>query len=90
LTNHQGEAPFAEALLRTLGYRTRIKRVSDDVYYDAAKGPLAPGPPRPRDGRPRAGVPLVTLKELDIVSRRVGNYRYNPQLAVLLDRLWIK
>ncbi len=35
-------------------------------------------------------VPLFTLKELDIVSRRVGNYQYNPQWGVLIDQLWVR
>ena len=35
-------------------------------------------------------VPLVTLKQVDIVSRRVGNYQYHPQWGVLLDQLWVK
>jgi hypothetical protein len=35
-------------------------------------------------------VPLVTLKQVDIVSRRVGNYQYNPQWGVLFDQLWVK
>jgi YVTN family beta-propeller protein len=35
-------------------------------------------------------VPLVTLKEVDIVSRRVGNYQYNPQWGVLIDQLWVR
>ena len=25
-----------------------------------------------------------------LVSRRVGNYQYNPQWGVLLDQLWVK
>jgi peptide/nickel transport system substrate-binding protein len=152
--NHEGEAPFVARLFRSLGYRTRIKRASSDVYYDPAKGPLNP---RLRaqaglfswfadypaasnyivtffachtfsnwselcDRRIEAQirralalqttdpylanqlwaridhelvdlapvVPLVTLKQVDIVSRRVGNYQYNPQWGVLLDQLWVK
>jgi YVTN family beta-propeller protein len=37
-----------------------------------------------------ATVPLFTLKEVDIVSRRVGNYQYNPQWGVLSDQLWVR
>jgi hypothetical protein len=40
--NHRGEAQFAATLIRSLGYRTRIKRVSNDVYYNPATGPLDP------------------------------------------------
>jgi peptide/nickel transport system substrate-binding protein len=35
-------------------------------------------------------VPLFTLKQIDIVSRRVGNYRYHPQWGVLIDQLWVR
>lgn len=152
--NHQGEAPFAATLLRSLGYRARIKRVSNDVYYNPAKGPLNPR------RRAQAGlfswfadypaasnyfgtffscrapsnwsqfcdrgieaeiqralklqsndpylanrlwaridreivdeapvVPLFTLKQVDIVSRRVGNYQFHPQWGVLFGQLWVR
>jgi hypothetical protein len=35
-------------------------------------------------------VPLFTLKNVDIVSQRVGNYQYNPQWHVLVDQLWVR
>jgi peptide/nickel transport system substrate-binding protein len=35
-------------------------------------------------------VNLVTPSVTDFVSRRVGNYQYNPQLGVLLDQLWVR
>jgi ABC-type oligopeptide transport system substrate-binding subunit len=35
-------------------------------------------------------VDLATPSQTDLVSRRVGNYLYNPQLGVLLDQLWVK
>lgn len=37
--------------------------------------------------------PMVFLENergLDFVSRRVGNYQYNPQWHVLLDQLWVR
>jgi peptide/nickel transport system substrate-binding protein len=34
--------------------------------------------------------PLYTLRAVDIVSRRVGNYQYNPQWGVLVDQLWVR
>lgn len=34
-------------------------------------------------------VPLVTPSITDFVSRRVGDYQYNPQLGVLIDQLWV-
>jgi len=151
--NHQGEAPFAAALLRSLGYHARIKRVSNDVYYNPATGPLDPGrhvqaglfswfadyPAASNyfgtffscrapsnwsefcdrgieaEFRRALGlqttdpylanrlwaridreivdqapvVPLFTLKQIDIVSRRVGNYQFHPQWGVLLGQLWV-
>jgi hypothetical protein len=33
------------------------------------------------------GLGLVTPSQTDLVSNRVGNYEYNPQLGVLLDQL---
>jgi peptide/nickel transport system substrate-binding protein len=37
-------------------------------------------------------VPLFTLKSVDLVSRRVGNYQYSLQWGggVLLDQLWVR
>ena len=34
-------------------------------------------------------VPLYALREADFVSRRVGNYVFNPQFGVLLDQMWV-
>jgi YVTN family beta-propeller protein len=35
-------------------------------------------------------VPLLTFKEIDVVSPRVGNYQYNPQWGVLSDQIWVR
>jgi peptide/nickel transport system substrate-binding protein len=35
-------------------------------------------------------VPLYTLRSVDFVSRRVGDYVYNPEYGVLLDQLWVR
>ena len=35
-------------------------------------------------------LPLANPKQVDVVSRRVGNYQYNPQWGVLLDQLWVR
>jgi len=151
---HQGEAPFAATLLRSLGYHARVKQVSDDVYYNPATGPLDPGR-QVQTGLfswfadyPAASnyfgtffscrapsnwsefcdrgieaeiqhalglqttdpylanrlwaridrqivdqapvVPLFTLKAVDIVSRRVGNYQFHPQWGALLGQLWVR
>jgi peptide/nickel transport system substrate-binding protein len=35
-------------------------------------------------------VPLYILYEADLVSKRVGNYQYNPQWGTLLSQLWVR
>lgn len=35
-------------------------------------------------------VPLVNLKSVDIVSKRVGNYQNSPSTGVLIDQLWVR
>jgi ABC-type transport system substrate-binding protein len=35
-------------------------------------------------------VQFVTPSITDLVSHRVGNYQYNPQLGVLIDQLWVR
>jgi peptide/nickel transport system substrate-binding protein len=35
-------------------------------------------------------VAVNNLNVTDFVSRRVGNYQYNPQWAALLDQIWVK
>jgi YVTN family beta-propeller protein len=152
--NHRGEASFAAALLRSVGYRARIKRVRGDAYYNSVTGPLNPRL-RAQSGLfswfadyPAASnyfgtffscrspsnwsefcdrgieaeiqralrlqssdpylanrlwaridreivdeapvVPLFTLKRIDIVSRRVGNYQFHPQWGVLVGQLWVR
>ena len=37
-----------------------------------------------------AMVPLLNPKQVDFISRRVGDYQYNPQWGVLLDQLWVR
>jgi peptide/nickel transport system substrate-binding protein len=37
-----------------------------------------------------AALPLDTPKQVDVISRRVGDYQYNPQWGVLLDQLWVR
>jgi len=151
---HRGEARSATALFRSLGYRTRIKRVSDKSYYDNPKtSPLnpssrvqaglfawtadlpaasnylallfscrAPNFPHFCDRRIDAQIdralalqrtdpylasrlwgridravvdqapvaPLYTLKKVDLVSRRVGNFQNHPQWGVLFGQLWVR
>ena len=35
-------------------------------------------------------VPLVNPTQVDFLSRRVGNYQFNPQWHMLLDQLWVR
>jgi peptide/nickel transport system substrate-binding protein len=35
-------------------------------------------------------VPAYNRRNVDVVSKRVGNYQFNPQWGVLLDQLWVK
>ena len=35
-------------------------------------------------------VPLYTQRSVDFVSKRVGDYVYNPEYGVLLDQLWVR
>ena len=37
-----------------------------------------------------AAVPLLNPKQIDLVSRRVGNHQYHTQWGVLLDQLWVR
>jgi peptide/nickel transport system substrate-binding protein len=37
-----------------------------------------------------AWLPLVTPTNTDLVSKRVGNYRYQPLWGPLLDQLWVR
>ena len=35
-------------------------------------------------------LPTVVPNEVDLISRRVGDYQYNPVWGVLLDQLWLR
>ena len=35
-------------------------------------------------------VPLFTPSHATLVSKRVGNYQYNPEWGLLLDQLWVR
>jgi peptide/nickel transport system substrate-binding protein len=35
-------------------------------------------------------LPLFNPKRTDVVSRRVGNYRWSPQLHLMPSRLWVR
>ncbi len=35
-------------------------------------------------------VPTHTSKGLSFVSKRIGNYQYNPEWGVLVDQFWVR
>jgi peptide/nickel transport system substrate-binding protein len=35
-------------------------------------------------------VPTITPRNVDLVSKRVGNYQHHPLFGVLLDQLWVR
>ena len=35
-------------------------------------------------------VPAYTPRNVDLVSKRVGNYQHHPLFGVLLDQLWVR
>ena len=37
-----------------------------------------------------AWVPLVVTKDVNFLSKRVGNYQYSPQNGMLIDQLWVR
>ena len=37
-----------------------------------------------------AWVDLYNPKQIDFLSKRVGNYQWNPQWYILIDQMWLK
>ena len=35
-------------------------------------------------------VPLMFSKNVNFLSKRVGNYQYSPQMGILIDQLWVR
>lgn len=35
-------------------------------------------------------VPTHNRRNVDFVSKRIGNYQYNPQWGLLLEQAWVK
>jgi hypothetical protein len=35
-------------------------------------------------------VPTVNLREVDLVSNRLGNYQFNPVWGFLIDQSWVR
>ena len=59
---------------------TDLVEGGDHVWQEVEKSLLAQAPT----------VPAYNRSNVDFVSKRVGNYQYNPQWGVLLDQLWVK
>jgi peptide/nickel transport system substrate-binding protein len=66
--------------------------VRSALAAEAAKSPTAAQLWSKADRQFTDQAPTVNLanpSQTDLVSHRVGNYEYNPQLGVLLDQLWV-
>ena len=37
-----------------------------------------------------AWIPYLSQKQLDFVSKRVGNFQFHPEWLVLFDQLWVR
>jgi peptide/nickel transport system substrate-binding protein len=35
-------------------------------------------------------VPLMVTKDVNFLSKRIGNYQYSPQNGMLIDQLWVR
>ena len=35
-------------------------------------------------------LPLYNARSVELLSRRVGGYRYNPLYGTLIDQLWVR
>ena len=35
-------------------------------------------------------VPLMVTKDVNVLSKRVGNYQYSPATGMLIDQLWVR
>ena len=40
--------------------------------------------------KPADWVPTVNLREVDLVSKRIGNYQFNPVWGFLADQSWLR
>jgi peptide/nickel transport system substrate-binding protein len=66
----------------------RAARAAQDARSPAAYALWAKADRKYTDDAPV--VNLDTPSITDFVSRRVGNYQYNPALGVLIDQLWVR
>lgn len=78
-------AEFCDSSIDATIDRARRLQVTDPTAANALWGEI--------DRRLTDQAPFVvtsTAKDLGFVSKRVGNYQYNPQWGVLLSRLWVR
>ena len=69
----------------------RIQRALALQTSDPYRAEPALGANRPRDRRPGPrSCRSITHRQMEFVSKRVGNYQYNPHWGVLLDQLWVR
>ena len=73
--------PRVEAAMRTA---ERIQQ------QDPGRRAHKPGRSRQMIVDRAAAVPYANDLQLTLLSRRVGNYQFNPQWGVLLDQLWVR
>ena len=65
--------------MRAAGARSRSRRDSSGSKSTAM-----------RRISPLLGPDRLTPRNVDLVSKRVGNYQHHPLFGVLLDQLWVK
>ncbi len=73
------DAPFDTAVRRALAAEADRSPTAASLWAEADR----------RFTDQAALVPLVTPSVTDLVSRRVGDYQYNPEVGVLIDQLWV-
>jgi peptide/nickel transport system substrate-binding protein len=79
---------WADFCDRSLDRRVALLRRKEVAEPEAAARLAASLDREAVDGAP--WVPLFTPQEVDVVSKRVGNYQSNPYNGILLDQLWVR
>ena len=68
-----------------------MQRASQLELTDPARVTSRSGPPIDRQLTDAAAwVPTVTLRDVELTSRRLGNYQYNPVWGFLADQSWVR
>ena len=52
--------------------------------------PAQAGAHRPTNPDAAGWVPLITPREVELISSRVRNYQYHPIWGALADQLWLR